>query len=362
MLLVPKSRAALSGLNSYYLKIERLVEHMIGEYGCGLIHFTFGQTDITMVFDLGTELNWIYRNGDRAIEGDIAKARAFSELESGNFIVSVYELEDTVLDLFANAVHAIEVFSNLDAEFTDFTGLLIKMVEEGLTGYVEVKLTHGGSAYFMMISGEQVAAYFNFRGALEDDEEANLELLSERISDNGATFNVYKIDVEAAINQELEEKEAAEGGEGVRAANVMELFDNDYDPSKIATPAPAKEEEIDLEPDTVAAIGELFRYLEDMALPQTGGVDGFKMIMNRTFLALSEEFPFLDPFIDEFSYVDRTVGYAGDERPKVLFEGALAALGGIAEEFGVFDVFQKQLKAWKKKRSGLLKKAGCTVV
>ena len=59
MIVIPKENPIIGNLNSYYVQIERLIEHFQGEVGCGCLYFKSLSSEGILFFDKDEILNEI---------------------------------------------------------------------------------------------------------------------------------------------------------------------------------------------------------------------------------------------------------------------------------------------------------------
>ncbi|MDY7030750.1 MAG: hypothetical protein SVY10_02440 [Thermodesulfobacteriota bacterium] len=72
MVIVPREKPSIQNLNSYYLDMERLVEHYQGEFDAGGIHFKSVSAEGMIFFDKDELLTAVFQNKYGEIEGEKA--------------------------------------------------------------------------------------------------------------------------------------------------------------------------------------------------------------------------------------------------------------------------------------------------
>ncbi len=69
MIIIPKYKATVDKLNSYYIDIKKLLEHYQGELGTGVIHLKSTAAEAAIYFDKDEILSTILEGGELSIEG-----------------------------------------------------------------------------------------------------------------------------------------------------------------------------------------------------------------------------------------------------------------------------------------------------
>ena len=151
MLFIPTEKQAIQNLNSYYLDIERLLEHYQGELGSGAIYFRSAVAEAVVFFDESDIINVVFEDKEILIDGKAARDRLIDALKNINFSVTVYQIDPGKVFFWANLPNAEDFYGNLTTEFTDLEGLIRKMNSVKLTGYIDVAfdgLTESGLIFF----------------------------------------------------------------------------------------------------------------------------------------------------------------------------------------------------------------------
>ena len=93
MLIIPKTTPVIDHLNSYYLHIDKLVEHYQGEIGSGAIHLKAMSAEGIMFFDRDELLSGIYEVKGETIKGREAIGRMFEATGNRNFTITIFPIE-----------------------------------------------------------------------------------------------------------------------------------------------------------------------------------------------------------------------------------------------------------------------------
>ena len=91
-MLIPREQPYLDGLNSYYLHLDKFVEHMQGEIGSGCLYFRSSTEEILIYFDEREVLRGVVQDNNQRAWVSPTLAPVLSELRRKNFRVTVYTL------------------------------------------------------------------------------------------------------------------------------------------------------------------------------------------------------------------------------------------------------------------------------
>ena len=321
MIVLPREKPILANLNSYYVQIERLIEHFQGEVGCGGIHFHSLSSEGMLFFDKDEVLNGLFVQKSQEMMGAEAVDTLIKSAETTNYSLDVYILRSEDIYFWSTIPGAKRIYQNLTTEFTDLEGLIKKMTSENLTGFIDVLIEgdKGGGLVFFN-NGQISGGSYSWgkgdskRGA--EDQNRLIKLTKE----TGGSFNVSRIAMEenAKAEEENIDLEAEEFSEkpSIRIVTAME--------------------------EMIAIFERTIRSSKNI------GVD-FPTLLNRKFVEKAERFPFLDPFAAEFKYANEKIfidGYTTDEE---LTKGILESITELADELDSSAQFKNNLATWMKK-------------
>ena len=72
MIIIPKGKPVVQNLNSFYLVINKMIEHFQGELGSGCVHFSSSSDEGLIFFDKDDLLNGVLKNSNGETIGDAA--------------------------------------------------------------------------------------------------------------------------------------------------------------------------------------------------------------------------------------------------------------------------------------------------
>jgi hypothetical protein len=95
MIAIPQDDPVLNHLNSYYLDLQRLIEHCQGELGAGGIHFKSVSSEGVIFFDQNEIVNAVLEEKEISLGGGRAAWALVESSAIRNYSVSVYQLDET---------------------------------------------------------------------------------------------------------------------------------------------------------------------------------------------------------------------------------------------------------------------------
>ncbi|MBW1729481.1 MAG: hypothetical protein JRH08_03235 [Deltaproteobacteria bacterium] len=324
MLIVPKEKPVVEKLNSYYLHIKKLFEHYQGELGCGAIHFKSPFAEGVIYFDKDEMLNGFFREDGNTMKGKEAVEHIVEAVDSYNFTISIHQIPAEYIYLWANVPDSEEVYKNLSTEFTELGGLVKKMKDEKLTGFINVIMRDGISGGMIFFNGGQVVGgSFSWRPPSAGDIEQGIEELIEKCKEAGATFYVGKI-IPQTERLSLEPQQ-------VTQKNSWHV---------------------------ITALEELLGIFEEVV--RSNGTPGkdFRTLLKKKFLSKANKYDFLDPFAGEFEYADRKITFVGEATDEDLARGVIESVKELAKELKVSPKLLEALGPWYQQNKKALTRFG----
>lgn len=332
MIVIPKESPIIENLNSYYVQIERLIEHYQGEIGCGSLYFKSMASEGILFFDKDEILNGVFAHKDDETKGPNAIASLITSAETTNYTLSVHHLRSDDIYFWSTIPDSKRIYQDLSTEFTELEGLINKMKTEGLMGYIEVSVGEGkGSGLVFFNAGEITGGSYTWGRGDSNRSIEDQNKLIQLTKEFGGTFHVSRIPLE-------------ENGKSENATAEIEAEEVDDGPSaRIIT---AMEEMIAIFERTVGGL-------------KTIDTD-FTTLLSRKFVEKADRFPFLDPFAAEFKYANGKITLEGQTTDKEFTEGILQSLSELSEEIDTsnksirsgpaFSIhFKNNLVTWMKK-------------
>lgn len=333
MIIIPREDPAVQDLNSYYLKIGKLLEHYQGTLGTGGVYFKSPVSEAVVFFDEDNLLNGFYKDKKEEFKGKAALDKIIATSSVNNFSVSIYYISPERVYFWANLSNAEELYTDLSSEFTDIEGLIKKIENEKLTGYIDVKLNQDKGGGLLFLYNGEVIGGASARGGGELDRSAEYrDDLIERSRKFGGRFNVKKINLLKITPMSKPVLKPA--------------------PKPVSKPAVKVKAKVAPQKDLKLILGMLeglLELLEKVIKANKRIKVDFETLLNKKFVDKVDQYDFLDPFAAEFRYVNGEVIFTGKASQKELVKAIVECAKEIAASMGVTNSFSKYLSPWKKR-------------
>jgi hypothetical protein len=302
-MIFPRGEVVHKNLSTAYTDLSALVSTLQSEDFSGTIEIEFPQHKGTLFFGSGEVIDAEARAGaePKRLAGQEATQALLGLTGQKNGMISIYRLPSERVAVVAKNLQSEIVFKGLSTDFTRLEGLLHKLREDKLSGFIEVLTKENlPMGVLFLEEGEPVEMYTQPESGPSVFGRKSIPIFVESVTKQGAVFNVYRI-----------------GGKAPKKGKEETVF--------VSTPSPPLKEE---------ETKELIPVFQDILSRVEKWVDGatqrgtFLKAFNRSRMEKSGEYFFLDPFSGEFNYQDGTIRFTGETSGKDFAKGILECLRG----------------------------------
>lgn len=308
MIPIPKGKPAIGTLNTYYLRLDRLIEHCQGEVGAGCIHLHCPEFTAAVYFDPDEVVQTCYETP----KGIDYAERAFSRLLDGarqrSCPVDVFSLDPARVHFWASLARSERLYSDLSAEFTDLRGLVKKMGKERLTGFIDVSMPEKASGALLVFDEGQIVDGSYPLEPGQTGQQGSLEDLIDRCTTGGAIFTVCRAVLPGPPVRSAPEVTVSDGGRLIQAAELV---------------LQALETEVRVRKNLPTA---------------------FSTLLRAKFLGKAGKYEFLDPFAGEFGYEDGKIQYQGGTDFRTVAVAVGECVAELATELKLGTALQQRLQ------------------
>jgi hypothetical protein len=310
MLPYPKNRPIFENLNTSYLLVDRLLDHFRSTIGHGVVHMRSPAAEGVLFFNPQGLLNAAVERSGEKVVGPGALEEILRNVREVPHTLSIYSVPAESARFWAEAPLAQAVRTGIESSTENIVGMIEKLGEERLTGYVHIALADArGNAFLLFDGGAIVCGTFDIEGAGEDNEE-NLQLLIDKVHESGGIFDIYGVGVAS-------EEEKAE------ARSIAHS-------------------------QTVKALEGLLNHLEDiLGKKYAGRAFSPRTAISRKFLEKADRYPFLDPFSGEVVYTDQKLSCDAEVPAEEILRAVLEVTHDLVAEHSASDLFEVRMKQWK---------------
>ncbi|MFO7727342.1 MAG: hypothetical protein R6X11_03345 [Desulfonatronovibrio sp.] len=334
MIIIPKEKPVVHELNSYYLNIDKLIEHYQGELGAGALYFRSQAAEAVMFFDEQSIINGYLKDRSQELQGKEAVDSIIEMARSNNFAVSVYRILPERLYFWANLANSKQLYKDLTSEFTDLEGLIKKMEGEELTGFIDVELNNSESGLLFFYKGQVIGGSSEDHGGNVDRSREYRNDLIRRSKEHGGRFNVSRFFME--LGEKAESAGNGASGSQAQAGGAAAKSKQARDSGQIS-----RERALEMLQDLLAEVGSLVRKNRKIRAD-------FETLLNRKFVEKADKYDFLDPFLAEFRYSGGKISYKGSAGFDELVGAVEECVYEIANENGFLSQLRSRLDDWRK--------------
>lgn len=325
MLVFPKEKPLLVNLNTFYLKLDKLIEHYQGEIGAGGIFLKSAAAQGAIFFDTEEVLGGYFSDKTAELIGDAAVDRLLQDVLDYNFTVDIYRFPQNLAYFWSGIPAAEKIYKDLSTEFTDLEGLIRKMSTEKLTGYIDVELGGGRESGMIFFSGgEIIGGSFSWNPVGGGTAKEHVKDLVERAKKDGGTFQVSRIPIDDEVRSPTPEI----GSDTAYNQNTLKMLE-----------------------EFVGIFETLYNSRKDKPVD-------FNSLLRNKFVQNADRFEFLDPFADEFEYRGRQIVFTGDADDGELSNGIIVSISELAEDLGMSGQLKEYASSWHRKYEALLERLG----
>jgi hypothetical protein len=312
MIAIPQDDPVLNHLNSYYLDLQRLIEHCQGELGAGGIHFKSVSSEGVIFFDQNEIVNAVLEEKEISLGGGRAAWALVESSAIRNYSVSVYQLDETEVYFWAsiNSQHLVHE-ETLDSR-GGFAELLKDFTERRVTGYAQLD---GGQG------GEVTQIFFN-----------NGKWVGSAYIDHGG-----KRIVSSTLHAEEQKRFEASLGKG--PIRVFTLSTTGLRPRHVSA-------ETGTNSCLLHSLEALLNLFEMAHAANGRSKPGFSVLLRKKFIQKADRFPFLDPFAGELTYIAGKVNLKGSHRPVEVAQGVVDSLLELGKELGIMSAIRPRMNEW----------------
>lgn len=328
MIVIPNEDPVFEELNTYYLDLNRMLEHFRGSIGTGAVHVQSRDSEGAIFFESDAILSATFQTPSDGLVGQNAVEEIVKQSSESHYTVNIYRIAQSGIHYWANIPFATPIYKDLSSEFTDLQGLIKKLQQEELTGYILATLDKDQSRLFFQ-GGELIGAAYSWTSDELNQNPQKLEEIFSWIQENKTLFNVYRIVPATAGSSEDEVEVTAE--ETVEADDIYAMLE------------------------------ELLEKVEKAVRNSRSIKDEFSTLLRRKFLEKANDYPFLDPFAAEFEYDDGKIHNHSNVDENEIVKGVVQSAKEIVSENDLEKSVRADLDTWRANYSSYLSELGVEI-
>ena len=317
-MLIPKEKPYLTGLNSYYLQIDKFVEHLQGEIGSGGLYCQAADEELLVYFDENEIVRGITQNRGQSAQVSTNIDQVLSSLSKKSFLVTIYYLDANSIFFWGQMPRFQRAKANLKSIDISLPDLVFRLRQKQFSGFIDVQFQdHNDGAILFFHQGERKGGSYSWgKGGLSPSDDDYNRLLG-LLQTNAAIYAIGHF------------KEASEA--------EVEQQDSSQDQSSQETP-------------------QYFSNLE-MALEEFMGLyvlvtrkklkNGSIFHLKQQILDLMDRFPALDPFNNYYELDDDgSIEFADTAPREQIAAGLVECVWQAVTGLKLQKKFKAEIKKW----------------
>jgi hypothetical protein len=326
----PDLNPVLKGLNTYYIKTDKLIEHFQGEIGTGVIYFKGPVTEGTVFFESDHYIKSFFKKNDKIISGDAAFSLIMENCEKSSYEIYIYYLEPDEVYLWSEILMSVPVNLGIELNSKSIRGMLEDFTENRDTGYFitgNTKNTYGIFFAYGEVSGYLINGDIFLKNS--KDYEKFLKDFLKFLDKNETKTDIYKKALKTNKNDQRNQISSPE----------KSGFDTGF---------PTEE--------TIGIMAEFIFIFEDFVSKNKKIKSDFLPMLKKKFIEYIDDYDFLDPFAAEFVYSQGKIKFSGVTDERSFVESLFKCILEIASENGQIANMEKLYKNWSDKNHDLIEK------
>ncbi len=316
-MLIPKEKPYLAGLNSYYLNIDKFVEHLQGEIGSGCLYCQAVDQELLIYFDERDIVRVVIQQNGESAWGSQGLDPVIQSLSKKSFQVTIYYLNPSSIFFWGQMPSFQRAKIRLQSTDISLPNLILRLQKKKFSGFLDVNLQDrdDGAILFFHQGARRVGSYSWGKGG-GSSSDSDYSRFLDMLQTNIATYSIGQFKDESA-----EQLESAP-----------------QDPSNDS----GKEQYLS---DLGTAIKE-FMQLYIQVVRKKYKVDPL-VPLKQKFLDHIEEYPVLDPFRKLYELnPDGTVEFAGNVPREEIAAGIVDCAWKVVEDNNLQKKFRKAVAGW----------------
>ena len=284
-MILPKGDVAYENLRTAFVDLNSFLQTLKEDNFTGYLQISLWDYEGILFLEAGEIVNAIEeaqgkrKGGEEAMENIIL----MSKQKDGR--INVYRLVPEMVTILASTTMKEATYKDLSTEFTSLDRLLEKLSKENHSGYIDIVLNDNkGKAIILFQEGAIVEAVMSDEKSGGVAGKDIVSKIMEDVQKTGATFNVYRAGLEG-------------GSERTGMSQALDLQGG------------------------IEVMQEVVRTIESVVDSVTRRTGVFLDNLKKAQVEKSEEYPFLDPFADEFEYKNGKIIVRGKVSVEIFLHG-----------------------------------------
>jgi hypothetical protein len=190
-MLIPKEKPYLSGLNSYYLYIDKFIEHLQGDIGSGCLYCRSIDQEILVYFDERDIVRGVIQQSGEHVQISESIEPVLQSLDIKNFEVNVYYLDSSSIFFWGQIPEFKRAKATLNSSDIPLEDLVYRLKQKRFSGFLDISLLkrNEGAILFFHQGERRGGSYSWGKGGLNPSDDEYNRLLG-LLQSNAATYEI----------------------------------------------------------------------------------------------------------------------------------------------------------------------------
>ena len=227
-MLIPKEKPYLDGLNSYYLSMDRFIEHLQGDIGSGCLYCRSTDQEILVYFDEREIVRGVIQQSGERAQMSQSIEPVLQSLDIKNFMVSVYFLDSSSIFFWAQMPDFKRAKATLKSTDIPLHDLVHRLNQKKFSGFIDISLLdqNEGAILFFHQGKRSGGSYSWGRGGLNPSEDEYNHLLG-LLQSHAASYDLGHFKSESPKKKEPSDTQTSDSNAPIYFSNLdtaMEEF------------------------------------------------------------------------------------------------------------------------------------------
>ncbi|MDU9048577.1 MAG: hypothetical protein Q3M30_06980 [Candidatus Electrothrix sp. Rat3] len=190
-MLLPREKPFLTGLNSYYLDIEKTVQHLQGEIGSGCLYCNSGDQELLVYFDEYDIVRAVTQNSGEHARVSDQLDHVLMSLQKKSFQVTIYYLDSSSIFFWGQMPAFRRAQNTLTSGKVSLPDLTFRLSQKEFSGFIEVNVDgkEDCAVLFFHEGQRRGGSYYWGTGGLSPSD-ADYNTLLGMLQKNGGTYSI----------------------------------------------------------------------------------------------------------------------------------------------------------------------------
>ncbi len=224
-MLIPREKPYLSGLNSYYLHIDKFIEHLQGEIGSGCLYCKAIDQEVLVYFDEHEIVRGVTQKSGERAQVSQSLEPVMESLTNKNFQVTIYYLDASSIFYWGQMPPFKRAQARLKSTDIPLPDLIFRLSQKKFSGFIDVDLEgRDDCAILFFHNGERRGgSYYWGRGGLSSSDDDYNSLLG-LMQNNEAIYDVGHFKTDQVVAPQAESQTEPE--QSAKEEEESEFFSN----------------------------------------------------------------------------------------------------------------------------------------